>query len=120
MDYNYPHIRTVYEHLLTHPDEHDQGTWAKCVAGHAVRLSGSDWTLVRDSRKHVDGSEVTNMRTGELRDIEDVAAELLGMDITQARGLFATDNRIAVDWLGDILAAHETIVLDQLAKEWAS
>jgi hypothetical protein len=119
MDYNFRLIRTVYEHLLAHPDDHDQGTWAQCVAGHTIRLSGTDWALIRDSRKHVDGSEVTNMRTGEPADTEDVAAVLLGMDITQARGLFACDNRLAVDWLGDILAAHETIVLDQLAAEMA-
>lgn len=119
MDYNIPLIRRVYKRVTSDPASLDQSRWPHCIAGHTIREHG-EYALVRDTRPHVDGSEVIDMRTGERFDTVDVAGALLGMDPTQAKGLFESGNRLAVDWLGDILAAHDTAVLDRYAAELAA
>ncbi|MGX1809723.1 hypothetical protein ACWIGI_28715 [Nocardia sp. NPDC055321] len=112
MEHNIDLIRRVCEHIGRHPADLDQSKWRTCVAGIAVELHGGYQFWFNSELG--DAAQVIN-KDGYPEDVEDVAARLLGMWPEEAAGLFASDNRNAVAWLEDILAAHRSRVLDQSA-----
>lgn len=110
-----PRARKVLEHLLAHPEEHNQATFglrsacgtAACIAGttllqdpHAEIYWGRD---MNGTALMVDG---VDSRNAEALDAK--AADLLGLSSRDARDLFYEyDNKIALRKLGDYIAAAE-------------
>ena len=99
-----PFARKVLEHLLAHPEEHSQnyfgvqqscGTTA-CIAGTAVLMDPE--SIPTWSTSFV-SSEVTQMThvvvDGTSMDVEDRAAQLLGLDFVDTNKLFYNFNDAA-------------------------
>ncbi len=114
MDRNIPLMRKLYEQFRTNPDSLDQSKWPSCVAGHAIKQHG-EYGILRDPGTDRDGYRVISFRTGEVEDIEVVATRLLGMHEDETRGLFGVTNAMAIDWIEDMLVAHDTADLDRIA-----
>lgn len=106
MEHNIPLMRKIYEQITQHPETHDQGHWCTCVAGWAIRLHGEYGFLNGDNPLN-GGVQAFNFRTGEIRWTDDLAGELLGMQKEEAAGLFGVTDRMAVDWIADILVADD-------------
>jgi hypothetical protein len=102
---NYPLIRKTWEHILAHPEEHDQHTWGlatacgttMCFAGQAVVLNGDEpiWevfppdTIMNSSRS--DEQQMVSVRLkkdGSRYAVSDAAAIVLGLDADEAERLF--------------------------------
>ncbi|WP_068059255.1 hypothetical protein [Nocardia xishanensis] len=111
-----PLMRKVLDHLTQNPKDHDQSKWRKCVAGWVIQIHG-EYGFLYDDRPYADASEVIDFRTGETSNTEDVAARLLGLDPNEAAGMFGVPERDALDWLSDLIAAHDSKVLDALAAD---
>lgn len=111
-----PYARKVLEHLIAHPEEHEQahigqrnrcGTTA-CIAGTAVLMdSASTVTWGSDGHMNIvqvdgEGAEVASKR----------AQKLLGLDEDDAHHLFfdetSMDNDAALALLADYIAQAET------------
>jgi hypothetical protein len=112
MPHNIPLIRSVYEQITQHPETHYQASWFECIAGWAIRLHNRDWAILT----HAQGIQTINLRTGEIRWTDAVAAELLGFEPEEAAGIFGASDRMARDWLEDIIVAYEMRELDLLAS----
>jgi hypothetical protein len=117
MSHNIPLMRRVYEQITQNPDLHDQSKWRRCVAGWAIELHG-EYGFLRDAGIR-DCSEVIDFRTGQVEDIEVVAARLLGLIGEEAAGLFASNNQDVIAWLEDILVAHDMREFDLIAAGFA-
>lgn len=109
-----PYARKVLEHLIAHPDEHQQvhfgyrtscGTTA-CIAGTAV-LMDSQSTVVWGKTGYISEVTVNGQRTvTSLR-----AAELFGLNMNDSRELFfdTLDNAEALELFGNWIAEAEKV-----------
>ena len=100
-------LRKTLEHITAHPEEWDQGIWARrdacgtalCAAGHAVQIAGHKlhWVACCDSP---DCGALARAITaaGELRPIPDVAREELGLTKEQGDWLFGGLNSLPDLW----------------------
>jgi hypothetical protein len=113
--YNTILMRRVYEHVTRHPETHDQAHWNTCVAGWAVRLHG-EYGLLKTGNPLTEGLHAVNFRTGRITYTDVLATELLGMDEDEANGLFGVTEAMAVDWLEDLIVAHDMRELDLIAS----
>lgn len=107
---NVPLLRKALEHIDAHPEEHDQGVWARrtpcgtayCLAGHVAVLAGYeiDWSPAADCGYFEAQVEcVTALDSwGSPLDIAWVAQDALGVTCHQSRVLFATENSRADLW----------------------
>ncbi|WP_280389864.1 hypothetical protein [Nocardia wallacei] len=111
--YNINLMRRVYEHITRH--DFDQTHWTTCVAGWTVRLSG-EWGLLSTSNPLTDGFQAVNFRTGTIEFTEVVAGRLLGMTDSEIAGIAGVTNAMAVDWLEDLIVAHDMRELDLIAS----
>lgn len=108
---NAPLLRGTMNHILTHPDEHNQLGWileadcgtTRCFAGTALHLAKQDTNLEwYDLVSGTFGSEVLFMNGGGREatgfvgggSIRDAAIELLGLTPRQAHELFRTNATI--------------------------
>jgi hypothetical protein len=109
--YNVDLMIDVRNYLKEHPEEHDQGDWfssgtnscgtTMCIAGAAVFLAHGPAYAQAVARCH----KATEMTSGA-KDIEDVAAELLGLDEDESIELFyASRNRMALEMLDELIEA---------------
>lgn len=114
---NAEHCREVLDYLLTHPDVHDQTSWCQddeafldeednlcgttmCIAGTAAFLSGrmvfrkrfGELSAVCDGVPLMERADGFNSRGEQVADcgewFEEVGAEYLGLDRSQAHDLF--------------------------------
>ncbi|QJY46695.1 hypothetical protein [Pseudonocardia broussonetiae] len=84
-------LRRVLDHITTHPDQHSQDWWARrtdcgtvaCIAGHTVLLTGHTIDFETPDEYGNHGTKLIDRRR-----VEDVAAELLGLNAEQAWRLF--------------------------------
>lgn len=114
MPHNIPLMRRVLDHITSNPGQHNQSSYRECVAGWAVRLHG-DWGFLNTTGPGAMAVDAVNFRTGRVADVDDLAAELLGITEDEAEYLFhEAFNRGAVAWLEDALASHDGKVLDWL------
>lgn len=91
-----PMMRKTLEHIAAHPEEHNQYSWGRyngcgttmCYAGTALVLKG--YQLVYDMQPNGNyvADTATHPVTGDLVDIEDEAAKVLGLKSRQAHDLF--------------------------------
>ena len=92
---NTPLLRRIMEHVTAHPDEHDQSSWGyrdgcgttRCIAGWAVELSDAE-PLWRAPLRFGQFRGGARMADGRMLDVQDAAAELLGLTHAQALDLF--------------------------------
>lgn len=96
-------LQKTLQYIKENPGEWLQQTWAcgtaGCFAGHAVRLSGAVWAP-HDGR--CDGGNCTSYggtcqcRTadGSIRQISEVAREVLGIDVETGQALFWAMNTL--------------------------
>lgn len=117
--HNIPLMRKIHLFLASNPHLHEQGKWAQCIAGWAVRLDGTYGLVYAGSGPMRDAVQCQDFRTGEWFDVEDMGRRLLGLTAEEAAGMFSAERRLALDWIGDIVAAHDTRVLDVLKSELA-
>ena len=114
MTHNIPLMRMIHRQITTDLANHDQGDYRRCVAGWAIKLDG-DWGFLRPDADIAAGIQVLDFGTGEIGYTDVVAARLLGLVPDEARYLFHdADNRAAVAWLEDALAAYNGRILDAL------
>lgn len=110
MSVNLPLLRRVLDHITTHSDQHDQYWWAEvrqcgtvmCIAGHTCVLQGHRI----DFTPEADGAHLTDGRR-----VEDVAAELLGLDLDQSLRLFRSATDLQEAW-----AAARYITADNVGR----
>lgn len=84
-------LRQVLEHITANPETHDQNWWAvrtdcgtvACIAGHTVLLAGLPIDFDTEDEFGNVGNKLLDRRR-----IEDVAADLLGLDRQQRFHLF--------------------------------
>ncbi len=114
---NFPLLWKIYDHIVAHPEEWNQESWATgvvknravcatafCVAGHAIQMGIPEavFNFPRGNVRCEEGHMVTctsfidPQRDGWL-DIENEARQLLGLTIFEGAALFNGDNE-----LGDI------------------
>jgi hypothetical protein len=111
MQHNIPLMRNVYESANRNLD---QTRWRNCLAGITIRQHGYYGLL--ENRGAADAVQVLDFRSGAVRWTDEVAAELLGLIPDEADFAFRTaTNRQAIDWLEDILVAHDMRDFDLLA-----
>lgn len=82
-------LEETLQFIKDNPDKHDQETFcgtAQCFAGWAVALEG--WSM-----SDLGGLWVE--KDGEVRDVDDLAQELLGINQAEADNLFSGGNNIA-------------------------
>jgi hypothetical protein len=88
MEKNWPLIEKVLDHVTAHPDELDMGVWAQsnaqcgttaCFAGWAIILGTNAELVNGNSYLNPDGADYCRL-DGEILEIDEVAAELLGLD----------------------------------------
>src|SRR5882672_2525517 len=109
---NTPELHLIYKQIKTHPETWQQGTWAInfdlmrergqegvqevncgtacCIAGHAVARAGYEFVWPNHSAQ----TELAIDGDGNLRLIETLAAEILGLDENQADELFSAANEL--------------------------
>lgn len=107
-----PYARKVLEHLLAHPEEHNQDVYGErtpcgtkaCIAGTAVSMDAQ-------TEVHWDSTGMTGQVTvdGESMTIERRAAELLGLhDYADHMNLFhCYDDAKALSLLKELIVAAE-------------
>lgn len=117
MPHNIPLMRKIHTLLTLNPDLHNQHKWSNCIAGWTIRLDGEYGLVYSGSGPWRDAVQCLDFRTGDLYDVEDIAAERLGLTTEEAAGMFGATNRLALDWLGDIIATHERRVFDAIAAD---
>jgi hypothetical protein len=89
---NKPLLNKIATFIETHPRQYNQGNWcgtACCIAGHALVLGG----MV--SRKDIVDAGPDSYYVGDL-EVQDTAAELLGLASNQTYELFAGN------WMGQL------------------
>lgn len=110
-----PLARKVLEHLLAHPEEHDQsyfgvqkscGTTA-CIAGTAILMDSQSKVAWEPCSQGIQMQCVAI--DGEFVSIDDRAAELLGLSLVDSTRLFYTyDNGAALRILASYIEQAET------------
>jgi len=114
MPHNMAAIRAVYDFISRSPHLHDQSSYRNCVAGWTVRLHG-DWGFLNTTGPGSMAVDVVNFFTGQIADVDTVAAELLGLTADEASYVFHNaDNKQARAWLEDIVVGYESSVLASL------
>lgn len=101
------------------PNQHDQSTWGQrtpcgttlCLFGTIGMLNG--WTLCREDGKPISAYEHTSFvrnAEGEVRQVFDVAQELLQISEVDAESLSAGENTLRdIKTMRNVLAAHENL-----------
>lgn len=123
MEHNISLMRRVYEQITRDPDSLNQGNWAFCVAGWAVRLHG-EHGIIRVPGSFADGIHAVDFRAGALHNTDELAEQLLGLSEGEAEFLFVNaDNKAAVRWLEDTIVhadmkAFELIAAGFDVDEW--
>lgn len=114
MAYNLDLLRAVREQITTHPETHDQRSWAKrakcgtthCIAGWACALSGDAFEWEPDA---FDQREYASFISGRVVDIEDRARGLLGLTRDEAPDLFfELSNPAALELLNALIQEAES------------
>jgi hypothetical protein len=128
---NLPRLKQVRDHVVAHPDQHDQGEWfidingyekpcvigsecgtAACVAGWTVLLNGDQPIKMAFPDHGYTSASSVALINGGVMDIDDRAQQILGLTDDQAQELFydiSTPQR-AVDYLNDLIASAEADV----------
>ncbi len=102
---NVPLLRKTLEHITAHPEEHDQGSWARyspscgtkgCLAYHAASMEGD----LRASRSLMGGMiwYMEDHNGFEVGTIRKIARDRLGLDGRQADLLFDANNTVGRLW----------------------
>jgi len=87
-------FRAIADQIERHPETYDQGVYGDvtscgtkhCIAGHAAAMSGCQPTRYEHAKPN--WSVVTDPKSGKYRDVDLVAAELLGIEHSTASWLF--------------------------------
>lgn len=112
MNHNIPLMRRVYEQAVRDPESLNQGNWAFCVAGWAVRLHG-EHGLIRVPGSFTDGIHAVDFRVGALHHTDELAERLLGLTEEEAEFLFVNaENRDAMRWLEDTIVHADMRAFD--------
>lgn len=106
----------TYDYIKAHPAEWEQETWLSrwndggscgtraCFAGTTCLLAGLEPYWARSGEVHEESEDIVDNRLGgrpEIRPVEDVAAELLGLDQHQVDLFYAST---------DLHEVHEMLV----------
>lgn len=98
-------------HIEAHPEQHDQGVWARnvgddgkvncgtagCLAGWVVAQDDPDARFIRDDLdEQIPGNTYSQVQTGtgKVESVEGRAQRLLGLNLEQGRALFGADNTV--------------------------
>jgi hypothetical protein len=119
--HNIPLLRKIQTQILRDPKSHDQSSYRRihadgsvtsCLGGWAIELAG-EWEWVGRLDDDFGAVQVRHRVTGQYKYCDTLAQQLLGLTAPEAEYVFnRAHNRDARAWLDDVLAKHDTRLLD--------
>ncbi|WP_280465985.1 hypothetical protein [Nocardia brasiliensis] len=129
MQYNIPLLRSIHRAITECGWQFDQ-TVQRFRDKDGVRMDLYGWAIELDGRWRFIGDEksflnsrpfgcvqVQHPVSREIKFIDQVGPDLMGVAGEEAAYLFGASYKQTVSWLEDVLAAHDTKVLDALDAE---